>query len=78
MSRSKYIRSSLPLLMSVVREADKTYNLMRFSKALNVDVKSWTKNSVRLERESSSGLRDVKTADEDLAAEAVSMVHTCI
>lgn len=34
------------------RETGKTYNVMKFSKALNVDVKSWTKASnIRLERE---------------------------
>lgn len=61
-------KSSCPLSAAdadvVLREANKTYNVMRFSKALNVDVKTWTRHSVRLERESS--LRsDVKVADGD-------------
>lgn len=60
---------SVPEVITVLREANKTYNVMRFSKALNVDVKTWTRNSVRLERESS--LRsDVKVADGE--AESVS------
>jgi hypothetical protein len=57
---------SSEFVVRIPQEPHKIYNLMRFSKALNVDVKTWNKNSVRLERESSSGQREVKVADEEL------------